>query len=166
MTEEYRWDRLSNTVRSLLDSIDSEGSFFAKGVREDVNPGLHVEGVGGIGMPISSHDAQRLIQVSRQAPFGKGAETLVDTSVRNTWEIDAAQIRCQHPKWSTIEQRILEDVSQKLGLPDPDNVQAQLYKLLIYEEGAMFKPRTSKPAITQACSQGEKEATLLELPTV
>lgn len=141
MSEPYRWDRLSTTVRTLLDDIESEGSFYAKGVSESANPGLEIEGLGSIGMPVSPHDAQRLIQHSRQAPFGKGTETFVDTSVRNTWEIDAACVVFCHPKWSGFQQSALDEVCHQLGVPDgSQNVRAELYKLLIYEEGAMFKP--------------------------
>lgn len=51
---------------------DSKASFSSQGsMGEDVNPGLYVEDVGSIGLPISEHDAQRLISCSRQAPFGK-----------------------------------------------------------------------------------------------
>ncbi|CZT25737.1 uncharacterized protein RCC_11406 [Ramularia collo-cygni] len=140
-SEPYRWDTLSHSVRSLLDSLDSEGSFCAQGSREDINPGLQVEGVGGIGMPISAYDAQRLIRYSRQAPFGKGSETIVDITVRNTWEIDAAKIKCAHPKWPSIEQSILDSVTSQLGIVGGSEfVKLEPYKLLIYGEGAMFKP--------------------------
>lgn len=140
-SEPYRWDRLSDSIRGLLDSLETEGSFSAHGVWEDVNPGLEIEGLGSIGMPISHHDAQRLIQHSRQAPFGKGTETFVDTKVRKTWEIDAAQIRCAHPKWPEIHQSIAESVCRQLGVVNGStHVELQPYKLLSYDEGAMFKP--------------------------
>lgn len=134
------WDELSESLRDCLDSIETEGSFNAKGVFEDVNPGLEIEGLGGIGMPVSQHDALRIIEKSRQAPFGKGSETLVDTSVRNTWEIDAVRIRCAHPKWPAFQQSVLDSACKQLGVPGgAQDVRAEPYKLLVYETGALFK---------------------------
>lgn len=40
-----------------------------------------------IGLPLSKVDAQKIIDASHQAPFGRGTETLVDKAVRNTWEL-------------------------------------------------------------------------------
>ena len=82
----------STQERPLEDCLESfcdedKSSFYANGVTEELNPGLHIEGIGNVGMPISDHDAQRIITMSRQAPFGKGSRTIVDTSVRKTWEL-------------------------------------------------------------------------------
>jgi hypothetical protein len=41
-----------------------------------------------IGVPLGLQDALRLINVARQAPFGKGEQTIFDTSFRNTWELN------------------------------------------------------------------------------
>lgn len=55
------------------------------------NPGLEVEGVGQIELPLSHDSAPALIEVCNQAPFGKGSSTLVDKQVRDTWEVDASK---------------------------------------------------------------------------
>ena len=92
-------------------------------------------------MPLSDAEARRIIQHSRQAPFGKGEETIVDTSVRRTWEIDASKLRLNHPKWPAKQKEILEQACTALGISrGAEYVEAQLYKLLLYEPGAMFKP--------------------------
>lgn len=62
---------LANSLESICDEETS--SFYAKGTIGEINPGLHIDGVGSVGMPISEHDVQRMISVSRQAPFGKAA---------------------------------------------------------------------------------------------
>lgn len=90
---------------------------------------------------MSLTEVQRIIDESRQAPFGNGAETFVDTSVRNTWEIDASRIKLQHVAWFSHQQDILLEVCEGLEIPGvSEHVEAQLYKLLAYEQGAMFKP--------------------------
>lgn len=133
-------DELSESLRNCLDSIETDGiSSNAKGVFDDVNPGLEIDGLGGIGMPVSQHDALRVIEQSPSTPFGEGSETLVDTSVR-TWEVDAARIRCMHPKWPAFQQAVLESACKQLGVPGGVQVlKAEMHELLVYEEGALFK---------------------------
>lgn len=46
--------------------------------------GLSVHGVGKIILPLQEAQVRELIAASRQAPYGKGSETIVDTAVRNT----------------------------------------------------------------------------------
>ena len=125
-----------------LISDDEKASFSAKGTIEEVNPGLWVEKIGNVGIPIPSHDAKRIISVSRQAPFGKGSDTIVDTSVRKTWEIDASQLKLTHPNWSQHFRKIIDDTAKQLGIARFSDVNAELYKLLVYEPGAMFKAHT------------------------
>jgi hypothetical protein len=125
-----------------LISDEKKASFSAKGSIGEVNPGLQVESIGNIGIPISDHDAKRIIAVSRQAPFGKGSDTIVDTSVRKTWEIDASQLKLTHPKWSQHFGKIINDTAKQLGVARASDVNAELYKLLVYEPGAMFKAHT------------------------
>lgn len=142
--DEDGWDpRVA--IRESLDLLyeGSETSFAAQGSIGEANPGLVIEDVGSIGVPISEHDAKRLISASRQAPFGKGRETFVDTTVRQTWEIDAARISFQHPKWPSHLQEAIDLATQQLGIAkSSQQIRAELYKLLIYEEGAMFKAHT------------------------
>ena len=139
---EHEFDVKAALGLSLNAICDEDGSaFYAQRTTDNINPGLHVQGVGDIGLPISEHDAQRIISLSKQAPFGKGSETFVDTSVRRTWEIDAKHIELRHPKWPSLKRNMIDDVASQLGITrGSENVQAELYKLLIYEPGAMFKP--------------------------
>ncbi|KAF1958927.1 hypothetical protein CC80DRAFT_546245 [Byssothecium circinans] len=69
-------------------------------------------------------------------PFGKGDRTVVDTSVRNTWELDSTQFCLANPAWKSCFSEILQRAASGLGLLD---VTAHLHKLLLYEEGSFFK---------------------------
>ena len=132
---------LKSTMLETLNSIKSDGSFASQAQVDDINPGLEVEGLGSFGLPLSQIETRRLMLQSIQAPFGKGEHTIVDTSVRNTWEIDSSKIQLSHPSWPEKQQKILTQACNALGIPNgAKNVEAQLYKLLIYEPGAMFKP--------------------------
>ncbi|GAW25067.1 putative 2og-fe oxygenase superfamily protein [Rosellinia necatrix] len=87
-------------------------------------------------LPLESAQVPLIRDASRQAPFGRGDETLVDTSVRDTWELDTTQFRITNPAWDSFLNSTLYDASQRLGT---SMVKAQLYKLLLYETGSFFK---------------------------
>lgn len=121
--------------------IHSAGSFATFGAIDNfVHPGISIDSVGIVRLPLSPDDARALVQISRQAPFGKGTETLVDISVRKTWEIDAAKIQFLNKGWKCCLDRVVGEVTRGLGVDGgSQNVHAELYKMLLYEEGAMFK---------------------------
>ena len=126
----------------LLDAlaeIDRPGDIFAAGDRVPVMPGLEVEGLGTVGLPLSKAQARALIRRCRQAPYGKGTQTLVDTDVRRVWEMDPAHFELTNPKWEALIESILEEVQRRLGLEDR-KLSAHLYKLLLYEKGSFFLP--------------------------
>ena len=56
-------------------------------------PGLVVEGVGAIALPLQSDQAKSLVKHSVQAPFGRGANTVVDTAVRLCRQVEPAKIQ-------------------------------------------------------------------------
>ncbi len=122
-----------------LHSIRGSGAFAVSGVYDLVPPGLIVENLGEIGLPVTPLQAQALIKVARRAPFGKGSRTITDTTVRSAWEIDAAQISFANPAWEKLMQGMLDEVKTELGL-EKDRIGASLYKLLVYESGDFFLP--------------------------
>ena len=126
----------------LLDAlagIDRPGDVFAAGDRAPAMPGLEVEGLGTVRLPLPKAQARALIRRCRQAPYGKGARTLVDTDVRRVWEMDPAQFELTNPKWDGLIESILDEVRQRLGL-ERCKLSAHLYKLLLYEKGSFFLP--------------------------
>jgi hypothetical protein len=114
------------------------------------NPGIMIAGIGRVGLPLSERDAQAIIKISHQAPFGKGSNTIVDTAVRNTRELNLDQFKLENPSWQQTLQGIVTEVKEKLGICS--EVEAVLYKMLLYEEGAMFKPH--KEYVTYLASKG------------
>ncbi|KAA1473723.1 hypothetical protein DENSPDRAFT_780596, partial [Dentipellis sp. KUC8613] len=105
------------------------------------NPILGIPDVGVIGLPLTSREAEVVKSKATQAPFGKGERTVVDTKVRDTWEIDGRSITFSNPLWDQFISRIVGEVCETLGV----NVQAslpraELYKLLLYETGSHFLP--------------------------
>jgi hypothetical protein len=118
---------------------------YAQSIDSCPNPVLHVKNLGVIGLPLSVRDAGALIDACHQSPFGKGAETVVDTSVRKCWELNGDQFDLRHPRWPATLQEIVADVVRGLGVGSPNKVKADKYKLLLYEEGAFFLPHQDSP---------------------
>ncbi|KAA1079297.1 hypothetical protein PGT21_006957 [Puccinia graminis f. sp. tritici] len=124
-------------------AITTPGSFAAWEALPTTPPaGLSVDGVGQIAMPLSEGQIRELIAKAHQAPYGHRSETLVDLSVRNTWEINGNQLSFLDPAWQGYLLKLSKTVASKLGIMGP--IRAELYKMLIYEKGAMFKAHTEK----------------------
>jgi hypothetical protein len=137
-------------LRQALETIQAAGSFaaFRKLSMTSMKPIL-VNDVGNIaGFPLQEAAARQLIEKARQAPYGKGSETFIDISVRNTWELDASQLELS-PEWASTIDDACQWVARQLGITAP--VKAELYKMLIYEKGAMFKAHTEYLLVQPAC---------------
>ena len=124
---------------NYLQVIDG-GKFATSGPLPHVNnPGLFIEGVGKVGLPLSDRDAADIGRASHKAPFGKGSKTFVDQTVRKTWELNPDQLELRNPAWEYTLQGVVEKVAQELGILDGASLlRAELHKLLLYEPGAFF----------------------------
>ncbi|KAM7212024.1 hypothetical protein V8F06_012584 [Rhypophila decipiens] len=145
-TDAYR-NNLTKDVDDALNLIRSTGSFAAfTPVRFGEQPRIAVDGVGDISIPLQEDQARQLINKARQAPFGKGSDTVVDTSIRNTWELDASQVQFPDPRDMARKiQGLCKVVADQMGITSP--VSAEFYKMLIYEKGALFKAHTDTEKI-------------------
>jgi len=120
----------------IVQSIERPGDFYMSGTAEIPLPGLEIDGVGPVALPLLPAQARQLMDVAEQAPYGKGDQTLVDLAVRRTRQIDAADIRLTSKLWPKTLERIVERAKDGLGVTGP--VDAELYKLLIYDTGSFF----------------------------
>ena len=92
-----------------------------------------------LGLPICEPQAKQLIELASRAPFGRGEQTIVDTSVRCTWQLNPGQFSVTNPRWEESLRRLLEQVKTELGCNTKMKVTCELYKLLLYEQGGFFK---------------------------
>jgi len=127
------------SLLSLLHSIKGSGAFVAWGVHDFVPPGLYIEGLGEIGLPLTPLQAKSIIAEAKRAPFGQSSRTITDTTVRSAWEIDAGKVSFANPAWEKLMLGILGQVKTELGI-EKNRVGASLYKLLLYETGDFFLP--------------------------
>ena len=74
---------------------------------------------------------------AERAPYGKGEDTIVDTSVRKVWQIAPGKVKISGKSWSAIIEAILSKVKAGRGCADA-SVTAGLYKLLVYDRGGFF----------------------------
>jgi hypothetical protein len=66
----------------FLESVNTSGSFATShNTSLFPNPGLHIDGLGQVSLPLTQRDAEAIAEIGKQAPFGRGRETVVDTSV-------------------------------------------------------------------------------------
>ncbi len=125
------------TLEKTLAGVKKPGDYFVQGFKAAPIPRLEVNGVGLISFPVPKEQVQKMIQKAQQAPYGRGQETLVDVSVRKVWQLSPNDVKISGPSWEECFGWILSRVKEGLGCQDV-LVTAELYKLLIYEEGCFF----------------------------
>jgi hypothetical protein len=80
---------------------------------------------------ISSLNIHELLTECQESPFGRGAETVFDPTVRKSWEIPAAKLNAD-----TLS-KIMSTMYCSQLAPN-SNVELRPYKLVIYQEGGHF----------------------------
>jgi hypothetical protein len=130
---------ISAKLLHALGKVDRPGSFYAEGSASVVLPGMMVDGVGAIGVPLTVEQAQEIKKQCEQAPYGKGEQTLVDTKVRRVWHLTPDRFELTNPEWPGFIAQVVQTVQEQLGL-EKQKLQAHLYDLLLYEKGSFFLP--------------------------
>jgi predicted 2-oxoglutarate/Fe(II)-dependent dioxygenase YbiX len=127
---------LTTELAEMLSTVQRPGDYYTTGTTEIFAPHLEVAGVGPIALPLLPVQAQQLIAVAERAPYGRGEETLVDTEVRRTWQIDPERVQIAGRHWARTLADIVARAAAGLGVTGP--VVAELYKLLVYDTGSFF----------------------------
>ena len=100
---------INTQLVAILNRVKRPGNFYATGVADLAMPHIEVDSVGSIALPLLPQQLSDLVQVAEQAPYGKGEETLVDTTVRKTWQIapDKVHISGKHwqPCWMALSRK-------------------------------------------------------------
>ena len=68
------WPDVYEFTGRSIDKVDRPGTFCTGGDLPLVMPGLEVDGLGPIRLPLGKTQARKLIKLCRQAPYGKGTE--------------------------------------------------------------------------------------------
>ncbi|SBT08004.1 conserved hypothetical protein [Candidatus Accumulibacter aalborgensis] len=127
---------LTQDLADILKNVRRPGDFHATGRSEIFAPRLEVTGVGLVALPLLPAQAEQLVAVAEQAPYGRGSDTLIDTDVRRTWQIGADRVQIGGRHWDKDLANIVARSTTGLGVSEP--VSAELYKLLVYDTGSFF----------------------------
>lgn len=127
-------------IVATLQSVKRPGSFAAGGKVQLPFPALQVNGIPEkIGLPINSFQVGKVVEKCSRAPFGRGEDTIVDTSVRCTWQLNPSQFSIGNRAWKKELMSLVSRVKTELGCDATQDVSCELYKMLLYEPGGFFK---------------------------
>jgi hypothetical protein len=126
-------------IKELLKNVKSAGKCSVGGEANELPSmlGLSVKNYGNIVLPLDKNQADELIKLCHQAPYGLKYETLHDKAVRDTYQLDPSEIEIRNKAWDENLERLVEKVAKDMGCKG--KVQAKLYKMLLYEKGGHFK---------------------------
>lgn len=125
-------------------------------------PSLTDGGAGEMPLPLAAVDVRRLVAAAEPAPFGRGADTVVDPAVRVCQQVKAAAVTVGDDAWvARLAAHVRGPLAESLGIPPSAGVTPRRDKLVLYETGGFAKPHTDT----------EKEAGMvgtlvLQLPVV
>src|SRR5271165_5533900 len=111
----------------VLDGSPAPGAFSAQLCVPARDVRLTVAGAGPISFPVKAPQAKRMIASARPARFGRGEQTLLDLSVRDTWEITPDRVTLTGLDWDAI----LAEVRDELGLPARARLRAEPHTLVV-----------------------------------
>ena len=127
-------------LAKLLDDAEAPGASSAQILAPADALQVEVDGVGAVQAPVRAPLAKKLIAVAQPAKFGRGDQTLTDTSVRDTWEITPDLVTLNGPAWEATLGAVLDSVRDELGLPPTTKLRAELHAMLVYGKGQFFLP--------------------------
>ena len=126
-------------IGDLLTGTGTTGSFAARRTAAADTLRLEVKGVGPLRFPISASQARKLCQAARPARYGKGEQTLLDRTVRDTWEIPKSRVKIDQRRWKQTLLPMLDALGADLGLRADQHLKAELHSMLIYGPGQFFR---------------------------
>ncbi|CAN0403871.1 unnamed protein product [Ectocarpus sp. 8 AP-2014] len=119
-------------IKSLIRNVKTPGTFAFDSSLLAPSPKLTVQGLGSISLPLSREDVGALRGAAERAPFGHGAETKVDESVRRAWQIDGSLLGLSNEFAEAVGKKYALHAAEKLGLRAKAlGVEARLYKLVM-----------------------------------
>jgi len=125
-------------VEDVLGRIGRSGAFAVKLDAKAEDLVIEVSGVGRIGLPVAKAKAAALCRVAKPARHGFKDQTVLDTTVRDTWEIAKSKIKIDAARWKSALTAAIERVARGLGLGPGAKLRASLHNMLVYAPGQFF----------------------------
>lgn len=126
-------------LTGTLEKLKRPGDYVASGPVACAPPLMEVDGVGIVSFPVPPEQARALAAAAERAPYGRGDQTLLDESVRKVRQISPDKVKIGGKQWPLTLASIVAAATEGLGRPQ-GSLQADLYKLLVYETGGFFLP--------------------------
>ena len=123
---EVEYNQELKHLDAILSDVRHPGDFFVAGALEIPMPRVEVEGAGTLSFPIPSPQIKAIVQQATRAPYGRGEETIVDTSVRNVWQIAPGAIKISGKSWAANFENILSKVTAGSRLPGREGLRRAL----------------------------------------
>ncbi|KAL3667357.1 hypothetical protein V7S43_007583 [Phytophthora oleae] len=103
-------------ISEIIASADA-GEYTFGGCAETLPalPGLYIDGVGLISLPLIQEQATVLIGKCEKSPFGHNMDTKMDESVRKSRQLSPDQVQIKHPSWQTEIEKLTETIADRLG---------------------------------------------------
>jgi hypothetical protein len=124
-------------LEHLLKKVRRPGDYFTSGALEIPMPRIEVKTTGVLSFPIPEAQALQIVDQAERAPYGRGKETLLDTSVRKVWQLSPTEFTISGKSWENTLSSILAQVKRGLGCENLE-ISAELYKMLVYDPGSFF----------------------------
>lgn len=99
---------------------------------------IFVKGVGLTPLPLTNHYTSEIKKKCKLAPFGKNSETIIDTNVRSTYELESNKVEFKNERFLSNLNKLCEITSERLQINK--KVKLELHRLLLYEPGSFFLP--------------------------
>jgi hypothetical protein len=127
-------------LAQVLGSLGATSRFSAQRTAAADDLSVVIDGVGPLELPVSAAQVRCLRSIARPARYGLGERTLVDSRVRDTWELPKSRVRIDRRRWNKTLGPVLDELRAELGLPDGCYLRAELHSVLMYERGQFFAP--------------------------
>lgn len=134
---EVDYNRELRALEATLREVKQPGDFYTAGTVEIPMPRIEVGSAGVLSFPIPTTQIESLVGLATRAPYGRGEETLIDTAVRNVWQISPGDVKIGGKTWAASFESIVSKAGAGLGCRE-GSISAELYKLLIYDRGGFF----------------------------
>lgn len=127
---------LNNITKNLQESTDNN-TFCTRFSFPATDFPVEIKHLGEINFPVSTRIAKEIIDQAQLAPFGWRDQTIVDTRVRNAWEIKKSKIKLPGTSMEQIPE-MLERIKKNLNMAADATLVPELHNLVIYEKGQFF----------------------------
>jgi len=130
-------------MQNIVDALakNNQGAndvdFYATGFLNENDLHVDVLGVGKIDFPISKDIVEKLLKVCTKAKVGLREKTLLNTDIRDTYEITDDKLHVTYN--NNVFDEMLDNMRAAMGLSEHAKLIPHLHNMLIYTPGQFFK---------------------------